>query len=263
MAIGHDDIAALQAAVHPVLLVMPRLLPMMLIMPVFNAQIMTPLARNGLIVVLATFTAPLIDYSTMADVPYGMWLVLCAKEMLIGVLLGFAFSAMLWAIGNVGHLIDFQTGSGNFAFFDPVAGDQSGPTAVFLNLLACTLFVTGGGLHVMLGMLFQSYRLWPVASLLPDSQRMMEEFALRATDSVMQASVKLAAPVIIVLVLVELGLSLIGRSVTQLNVFLISQPVKGVIALLMMALFLYFVYGSLHAYLGPDGPLFELLRATL
>jgi type III secretion protein T len=263
MAIGHDDIVALQATVRPLLMVMPRLLPMMLVMPAFGPQIMTSLARNGLIVVLAAFTAPLIDYSTMASVPYSMWIVLCAKEMLIGLLLGFAFSAMLWAIENVGHLIDFQTGSGNFAFFDPVAGDQSGPTAVFLNLLACTLFVTGGGLHAMLGMFLQSYKLWPVASLLPNAHQVIEQFAVRATDSVMQASVKLAAPVIIVLVLVELGLSLIARSVPQLNVFMISQPVKGVIAILMMALFLYFVYGSLHAFLAPDGPLFAMLRATL
>ncbi|WP_118183139.1 type III secretion system export apparatus subunit SctT [Paraburkholderia phosphatilytica] len=263
MAMGHDDIAALQATVRPLLMVMPRLLPMMLVMPAFSPQIMTSLARNGLIVVLAAFTAPLIDYSTMATVPYSMWIVLCAKEALIGLLLGFAFSAMLWAIENVGHLIDFQTGSGNFAFFDPVSGDQSGPTAVFLNLLACTLFVTGGGLHAMLGMFLQSYKLWPVASLLPNAHQVLDQFAMRATDSVMQASVKLAAPVIIVLVLVELGLSLIARSVPQLNVFMISQPVKGLIAVLMMALFLYFVYGSLHAFLAPDGPLFAMLRATL
>ena len=263
MQLGHEDIAALQAAVRPVLMVMPRLLPLTLILPVFGPQIMTSLARNGLIVVLAAFTAPLIDYSSMAAVPYAMWLVLCAKEMLIGVLLGVAFSAMLWAIENVGHLIDFQTGSGNFAFFDPVAGDQSGPTAVFLNLLASTLFVTGGGLHVMLSMFLQSYRLWPVTALLPSAQQVLEQFAVRATDSVVQASVKLAAPVVIVLVLVELGLSLIARSVPQLNVFLISQPVKGVIALLMMSLFLYFVYGSLHAFLAPDGPLFAMLRASL
>lgn len=263
MAIGHDDIAALQATVRPVLMVMPRLLPMMLVTPVFGPQIMTSLARNGLIVVLAAFAAPLIDYSTMADVPFAMWLVLCAKEMLIGLLLGFAFSAMLWAIENVGHLIDFQTGSGNFAFFDPVAGDQSGPTAVFLSLLASTLFVTGGGMHVMLGMFLQSYRLWPVSSLLPNAQQVLEQFAVHAADSVLQASVKLAAPVVIVLVLIELGLSLIARSVPQLNVFMISQPVKGVIALLMMALFLYFVYDSLHAFLAPDGPLFAMLRASL
>jgi hypothetical protein len=31
----------------------------------------------------------------------------------------------------------------------------------------------------------------------------------------------------------------------------------------MMALFLYFVYGSLQAFLAPDSPLFALLRATL
>jgi type III secretion protein T len=260
---GDNAFASLQAALHPVLMIMPRLLPMMLIVPVFSESILTGMVRNGLIVVIAIFASPLVDWQTLAAVPYLTWLLLCMKEALIGVLLGLAFSTVLWAIENVGHLIDFQTGSGNFAFFDPVAGEESGPTASFLNFLAITLFVTGGGLHLMLGLFLESYKLWPIVSLLPNGHQVLEQFAIQATDSVMQMSVKLAAPVIIVLVLAELGISLIGRAVPQMNVFLISQPVKGGLALLMMALFLYFVYGSLHAFLAPDSPLFALLRSSL
>ncbi|MFM0036926.1 type III secretion system export apparatus subunit SctT [Paraburkholderia strydomiana] len=260
---GDNSFAAIQAALHPLLLVMPRLLPMMLIVPVFGERVLTGLVRNGLIVVIALFASPIVDVPELAAIPPLLWMLILAKEALIGVLLGFTFSAVLWAIESVGHLIDFQTGSGNAAFFDPVSGAEGGPSGAFLNFLAITLFVTGGGLHLMLTLFLESYRLWPVDALTPNAHRVLDQFAIRATDSMLRATVKLATPVILVLVLAELGLGLIGRAVPQMNVFMLSQPVKSSLAFLMMALFLYFVYGSLQAFLAPDSPLFALLRATL
>lgn len=193
----------------------------------------------------------------------GLWMALALKEALIGVLLGMAFGALLWAIENVGHLIDFQTGSGNASFFDPVAGHESGPTASFLGFMAVTLFVTGGGLHVMLGAFFESYKLWPIERMLPSASVALEQFAVHEADSVLGWTLKLAAPVIIVLVVAELGIGLINRSVPQLNVFLFAQPVKSLLAVLMMVLFLGFVFESLRTFLAGNGEMVWLLRALL
>ncbi|MGN6666225.1 MAG: type III secretion system export apparatus subunit SctT [Trinickia sp.] len=250
-------------AVRPAVIVLPRVLPIMMIVPAFSPTVLTGLVRNGFMAVIILFVGPSMDIASLQGLTPLMWVGLVAKEALIGVLLAYAFGAVMWAIATAGSLIDFQTGASNQSFFDPIAQYQSGPCAGFLNLLAVTLFVTSGGLNLLLSALFASYRLWPVASFAPKFGTALLPFIARGATSVMIWTVKLAAPVVMVLVLVELGFGLVSRAMPQLNVFLMSQAVKSAVAVLMMALFLPFVYGLLHTYLGPDNTLLELLKAML
>jgi len=257
------DPHSMEGLFRQALLVLPRLLPIMFIVPVFSGRVVTGMVRSGFIAILAVFVAPSMAGAAMNVQGGGLWMALALKEALIGVLMGMAFGALLWAIENIGHLIDFQTGSGNASFFDPVAGHESGPTASFLSFMAVTLFVTGGGLHVMLGAFFESYKLWPIERMLPSASVALEQFAVHEADSVLGWTLKLAAPVVIVLVVAELGIGLINRSVPQLNVFLFAQPVKSLLAVLMMVLFLSFVFESLRTFLAGNGEMVWLLRALL
>lgn len=249
--------------VRPAVIVLPRVLPIMMIVPAFSSSVLTGLVRNGFMAVVILFVGPAMDLSSLQGLAPLMWVGLVAKEALIGILLGYTFGAVMWAIATAGALIDFQTGASNQSFFDPVAQYETGPCAGFLNLLAITLFVTSGGLNLLLSALFASYRLWPVASFAPKFGVALLPFIARGATSIMMWTVKLAAPVVMVLVLVELGFGLVSRAMPQLNVFLMSQAVKSAVAVLMMALFLPFVYASLHAYLGPDNTLLELLKSML
>lgn len=258
-----ESFAMVYRSVQPAIVVLPRLLPILLIVPVFSSTVLPGLVRNGVLAIVALFISPSFDMASLASLPPLMWVILVAKEALIGILLAFGFSAVLWAIAAAGALIDFQTGSGNAAFFDPIAEHEGGPTSGFLNLLAITLFVSGDGLNLLLGALFESYKLWPIPSFTPRFEEALLPFLEHSVTSIMSWTVRLAAPVVIVLVLVEFGLGLIGRAMPQLNVFVMSQPVKSALAVLMMALFLSFVYASLHGYLGPDNDLFGILRMML
>ena len=248
---------------RPAIIVLPRVMPIMMIVPAFSSAVLTGLVRNGFMAVIILFIGPVLDVHALKDLAPLMWVGLMAKEALIGILLAYAFSAVMWAIATAGTLIDFQTGSSNQSFFDPIAQYEAGPCAGFLNLLAITLFVTSGGLHLLLSALFESYRLWPVASFAPHFGPALLPFIARGATSIMTWTVKLAAPVVMVLVLVELGFGLVSRAMPQLNVGLMSQAVKSAVAVLMMALFLPFIYATLHAYLGPDNSLLDLLRSML
>ena len=56
---------------------------------------------------------------------------------------------------------------------------------------------------------------------------------------------------------------LVGRVAPQLNVFVFSQPLKSLLANLMLLLFLYLVYESLQEFLRPENGVLDFLRATL
>ena len=255
------EFAALESTFAATVLTLPRLLAMFSVVPFLSGRMMTGVVRNGVLLMLAIFMSPVAgDVPSMHVVT---WVLIAAKEALIGLLLGLGFGIFIWAIQSVGDLIDFQTGSSNASFFDPAAGHENGPTGEFLGWLVITLFVAAGGLLAMLGVLLDSYRLWPVASFYPDLGMVLEQFSIRQGDTLFLWIVKLASPVLLVLLLVELGMGLISRVAPQLNVFVFSQPLKSLLATLMLILFVFFVYESLQEFLRPGNSVLEFLRWAL
>ena len=255
------ELASIESFFSSVALTFPRLLSVFAVAPFFSGTLITGMTRSGLLLMLAIFMSPVAG--EMPPLAMGTWVLIAGKEAMIGTLLGLGFGIFIWAIQSVGDLIDFQTGSSNASFFDPVGGHENGPTSEFLNWAVITLFVSAGGFLAMVGVIVDSYRLWPVASFFPDVGVVLEQFAVRQGDTLFLWIVKLASPVILVLLLVELGMGLIGRAAPQLNVFVFSQPLKSLLAHLMMLLFLYFVYESLQDFLSPENSVLDFLRATL
>jgi type III secretion protein T len=193
------ELATLESLFTAVALAMPRLLAIFSIVPFFSGTMLTGAVRSGLLLMIALFISPVVgDVQPMSLITWG---AIAAKEALIGLMLGLGFGVFIWAMQSVGDLIDFQTGSSNASFFDPVAGHENGPTGEFLGWLVICLFVSAGGLLAMLGVIVDSYRLWPVVSFFPDLGAVLQEFVVREGDTLFQWIVKLASPVLFVLLL--------------------------------------------------------------
>lgn len=254
------EIGILQAEAMSILLAMPRLLAAFLVLPYFAGSAIGGAVRGAFVFMLAAFIAPAVAV-TAPDA--SAWLLIACKETLIGLLLGLGLGVFVWALQSVGELIDFQSGTANAAFFDPVAGHEIGPTGGLLFHLAVTLFVSAGGLLALVGTLFDSYRLWPVAAFVPDTGAVLSSFVIRQGDAVLAWIVKLAAPVIFVLVLVDLGVGLVGRAAPPLNVFVVAQPLKSLLAILVLALVLHVMHAGLREFLQPDNHVLRFLRHAL
>ena len=93
-----------------------------------------------------------------------------------------------------------------------------------------------GGMVALVGLLFESFQWWPLGSLSPDWAPLLEDFVRVETDRYVEAVVKIAAPALLVLVLVDLGFGLIAKTAEKLEPNNLSQPVKGAIALIMLSL---------------------------
>ncbi|WP_263772550.1 type III secretion system export apparatus subunit SctT [Propionivibrio soli] len=255
------DFSMVRSWVGAVALSVPRLLMLFLVVPFLSGSMIPGLARNGVVLTFALFVAPMI-VDTVPPLTLVSW-GLALKEALVGLLLGLGFGIFIWAIQSVGDLVDFMTGSSNAAFFDPAAGHENGPTGEFLSWLTIALFVASGGLQAMFAAVLDSYTLWPVGAWMPELGNILEGFAVRQGDTLFQWIVKLGAPVLLILLLVEIGLGLVGREAQQLNVFFAAQPVKSLIAAFMMLLWLQFVFDSLRGFLLPENGVLEFLRSAM
>jgi type III secretion protein T len=252
LALWHRDALAL-------VLLMPRPFVLFLTVPFLSRAMIPGVVRRSLVFLLAMLMLPLAGPAE--GVTPVQALAIAAKEGLVGLLLGLGLGIFLWAVHSVGDLVDFHTGASNAQFFDPAFGHQGGPTGQFLGWLMAVLFVSAGGLTGVVAMLVESYQVWPLASPMPDLPRLLQAFAIQQADSLFNWIVKLGAPVLMVLMLVDLGLGLVGRFVPQFNIFVIAQPLKSLVAVFMLLLCLGLMHEALAGFLRPGGALMQPWKA--
>jgi type III secretion protein T len=232
-------------------LAMARLSPIFQITPFLGGRHLTALTRNAMAMGLAVFLSPwMLARNPHGGVPdFGDVLPLLAKEVVLGtvfaVLSGFAFHAA----SGVGFLIDNQRGLSSAQMNDPMTGGETSPLGSMAMETLIMVFVATGGLGLFFPAVLTSYAFWPPFSYLP-------RFDAEALTAVlfaqfgwyMETMFVLAAPMLIVCFLVDLGMGLMNRFAPQLNVFFLAMPVKS--ALTMALLLVY--WGAMFGYLGGE-----------
>ncbi len=237
-----------------------RLMAFFAVFSLLDSGNLKGVVRMAVVLALALMVAPPVYQSMPAQLTMLQTLGLIAKESMLGGLMGFAANQLLWTVQSVGALIDQQTGIGTAGMIDPVNNTQEGPTPGFLNTVFVNLLLASGAFLALLRTVFDSYALWPVFSYLPRIDQRLEWLASTQWRSLSELTVKIVSPVILVLLLAELGLGLMQRYLTTLNVFLFSQGLKIVVGLFMLALVLASFWDSMLAEMDPQRMIRALWR---
>jgi flagellar biosynthetic protein FliR len=151
------------------------------------------------------------------------------QQALVGVVMG-AFVALVFAaVQAAGDMLDLFGGFSMASAYDPLMQAQ---TAIFGKLYAWTstalLVVTGGHLLILQGFL-RSYDVLPLNAGV-DTATVARVFTEGVAQLVVSA-LQIAAPLIAVLFITDIGLGLLSRVAPALNVFAMSFPVKILISL--------------------------------
>jgi flagellar biosynthesis protein FliR len=207
-----------------ILLVRPGAL--MVAAPGLSGLAVPILARIGLTVLLAMTLAPTVNIPAGPDVGI---VIVVLREFAIGLALGLTARALVAGAEFAGHIVSQQVGFSYAATIDPDNGVRNATLASLYGLLATFTWLAIDGHHLLLRALHASYLGLPIgpgaldASLL---EAIREVFAL-----VFVTAARLAAPVVAVILLVEVALGLISRTAPALNFYIIGYPVRLVIGL--------------------------------
>ncbi len=220
-----------------------RILAAVAVTPFLSTQVVTGQARHSLVLAWTLMVYPIVQPTIPSDMggPILMTSIL-AKEIVLGVLVGFFASKIFWVAMSVGFFIDNQRGAALAQVFDPNSGSQTSPFGILiLNTLLC-LFYTTGGFLLFLGGMFESYRAWPVFDFFPQFPDTFPNVLLAEVDDFMRMVVLLAAPIVISVFLAEFGLGLVNRFAPQLNVFVLAFPIKSLVAVFVLMLYIPFLF---------------------
>jgi flagellar biosynthetic protein FliR len=216
-----------------VLLVGARLSALFLLTPLFAAAQIPAQFRTLFLLALA-FTMVMALGIEGIDPPttLGGLIQAMSYELVLGGLLAFGLFASFGAFLFGGRILDFQMGFGVANLIDPATNTQSPLVGSALNLMAVTTFFLLNGHHMMIRGLAYSLERIPPGTPLPE----INLAALVAQFGVMFVyGFALVAPAVITLLLLDAGMAFAARTMPQMNMFILSLPLKILVGLSVLA----------------------------
>lgn len=164
------------------------------------------------------------------------------KEYLVGYLMGWIMSLPIWVIQGAGQFIDNQRGESMGALINPVSGTPSSSTGSLMIQSFSVYFLSMNGLLLFVSILFKSFSVYPVTDFLPLIDAHMIGNYIELFQSLFTWIVLLAMPVVAVMFIVEAVLGLLSTFLPQMNVTVLSLPVKSCVGIFIMILYLNNLY---------------------
>jgi type III secretion protein T len=233
-----------------------------LLLPLLSPDVVPALVRNSIFLIFGLIVLtmqPQIHELGLAPV---QWMLLFGKEALIGITIGFFFSTLLWAFESAGQIIDAKVGATIGQVIDPLTGNQTSLHGEFLGRLGNFVFMFSGGLLLLVGVILDSYAIWPIGSIKPVLTMHSLSLFEGEFSRLMTMAVLLASPVLVILFVVDAGLGLVNRFAPQLNVFSLSLSIKSWLATsIVLALLTTLVQMMMNEILERPGVVLNILKA--
>jgi flagellar biosynthetic protein FliR len=234
------------------LLVAARITPLFVIAPLFSSPLMIPRVKTIVALALCVGLTPV----AAADQQLPSEPLAIAGLMLAGLVVGFTFAyavgAVFAAVQGAGVLADAISGFSFGATIDPVNGNQGGSLTNIYSFVGLAVFIAIGGDAWLLRGLQATFRAVPI-SRGPNLHALVGG-AIEMFGTVFVGAVEVAAPVLLALVITDVGFGMVAKVMPQLNVFSIGFPLKVGVALLIVMSSLPFIgnwlTGQLEASVG-------------
>lgn len=235
-------------------LILMRMCGFIFLNPVLGRRNIPAMAKAGMALALTM----LVHSVASGDVPdinstieFG---VLLFKEFLVGYLLGFVMQLFAFAVTYAGSIIDFQMALGMASTYDAQNGVQIALTGNILNIFFMLLFFAVDGHLALMDILVTSADVVPYAQL---------TFGVEAAQNILELfykcvllAVKLAFPVIGIVLVLDIGVGILMKIIPQINLFILDIPLK----ILLGFAILMFLASPVSDYLGSI--IAEMMRAV-
>lgn len=185
----------------------------------------------GLSLVLAPFVA---NYLPTPIPGTTVLLSLIVMEFIIGLFFGTIGRILISALDTAGMVISLASGLGNAQLFNPGSATQGSLIGAFLSVTGVLILFTTNMHHLLFYGLVGSYELFPVGAV-PDAGS-MAELVSKAVASSFLIGVQIAAPFLVISMLLYIGMGVLTRLMPQVQVFLLALPMQILLSMVTLSL---------------------------
>ena len=224
------------------LLVLTRTSGIFLVSPFFGSMNIPVQLRAGVATAMAFVTFPVIVQKTVVTAPDNLWFFAgtVLQELFIGFMIGFIAYVALAAINMAGKIMDMQVGFSVAQVMDPTSGQQSPLIGSFLYNLAIIYFLVVNGHHIIISALVESFNRIPLDGLIWNDT--LASFIGDLTAGVFLVGMKIAMPVTFAILITNVGMGILARTMPQMNIFVVGIPMHLMIGTFMLTMLLPFFF---------------------
>ncbi|AGH94832.1 flagellar biosynthetic protein FliR [Pseudobdellovibrio exovorus] len=159
-------------------------------------------------------------------------ILLAAREVAIGLILGFVTRLFFFAISMAGEMVSISMGLGQAQIFNPMMGSMGNAMEQFYTVIATLVFLALNGHHLMIQGLVESFNTSPVAQMTFQVGAFAE--VVMRVQNFFIIGIKIAAPLMISMMVVQFGVALLSRVVPQINVIMTLAPVTAMMGFIIL-----------------------------
>lgn len=218
------------------LIILARVSGLFLSAPIFASRQIPGKVKILTVIVLTVSIACFVPLDKPVDFTKpAAYILALVIEVFIGYSIGFVAYAVFAAIQLAGQLMDMQMGFGMVNVVDPQSGMQIPLMGNFAYLIALLMYLQMNGHHYLIQAIVQSYKIVPVMGMNLGAD--FTELIVQITAYIFVIAVKVSVPIIFAVLLADIAMGFIARTVPQMNVFIVGLPLKimvGLVALLLL-----------------------------
>jgi flagellar biosynthetic protein FliR len=184
----------------------------------------------GALALMLTFVLPATEVRPLGHiVPFAF---AALGEAVLGLAIGFCARLIMVAGEFAGQVIGVPMGVGFMQVVDPLTGNQLVITSRVYTAMTVLVFIVIGGHHAIIYGLAASFQAWPAGQGLPG--REVGWFVGHLSALMLRSGVSLAAPVLVSILAVKIGLGIISRSAPRVQVFFIGFALAIMVGVLVL-----------------------------
>ncbi|HTF99340.1 MAG TPA: flagellar biosynthetic protein FliR [Nitrospirota bacterium] len=182
--------------------------------------------RIGTAVAVALVLTPVLEFQA----PKASIAAVAGREVLFGMIFGFAARFVFYAVDTAGQVISNATGMSMATIINPEIG-QSTEISQLLSIIATLVFFAVDAHHELILLFVKSFEWVPAGTA--SVSGVMSACVPLATQLFILA-IKLSAPVLIIMLSTNILLGFVSKAAPQMNVFFVGYPVYLFLGLFTM-----------------------------
>jgi flagellar biosynthetic protein FliR len=164
-------------------------------------------------------------------------LLAVGSEFLVGFILGMASSFIFLVAQFAGEAIDYEMGLGLANVIDPISNEMVSVLGQLKLTIAMLIFLAIDGHHQIIFAISYSLQSLPIMGLKLHSNLIMQVSDRMITD-IFVIGIRIAAPALVTMLLVNISLAFMTRLMPQLNIFAVGFGLNIVLGIVMVILML-------------------------
>ncbi|WP_407656290.1 flagellar biosynthetic protein FliR [Megalodesulfovibrio gigas] len=238
------------------LLTLFRLSVVLFLLPFFGGEKIPMPIKGALLIVLALAIWPYLHLPAVAFPAHPLSIMLLLLgELVLGLTMGLVVHFIFAAIQTGGQVIGFQMGLTMVNVIDPMSGQSEGVTAHFLWMVTMLTFLSLNGHLMLLKAVALTFEMVPPGGLLLTPG--LAGQVLAASGQIFVLAVRIAAPIMVALFLVDLGLALVSRAAPQMNVLFIGFPLKIGVGFMFLGMLFTIMADFVQDFIGQMTRMYE------